>query len=194
MIFKEAVLREAARQFGLSHAQTVALYKYIVALQEAGKIRMEAEPVHFHGSALSGILVATTRLVPLVEGKTTIGKDAVSFGFGCAVCAKYAMKLGEPLPGDFSAWLLAGIPPKLRGREIHVLWCASCRREREEQMLIAAGSPVPMVLHCPICQIPHVDPENAPPHTEHACGACMHVWRPRTWATHGIPPASGLRA
>lgn len=50
--------------------------------------------------------------------------------------------------------------------------------------------PLPMVLHCPLCHVQHVDePTEAwenPPHRSHLCHNCGCVWRPADVPTVGV--------
>lgn len=52
-------------------------------------------------------------------------------------------------------------------------------------------APIPMVLHCPMCLVQHVDEPSAtwdnPPHRSHQCQNCGHIWRPADVATTGVP-------
>lgn len=70
-------------------------------------------------------------------------------------------------------------------------------------------NPIPMILHCPVCGLQHVDapdthdeaadkmlssprvePWNNPPHRSHLCrpehGGCGHIWRPADVPTEGV--------
>lgn len=57
---------------------------------------------------------------------------------------------------------------------------------------ITVDLPVPLVLHCPVCGVQHVDaPEPAtgwdnPPHKSHLCHGCGAVWRPADIPTTGV--------
>lgn len=56
-------------------------------------------------------------------------------------------------------------------------------------------SPVPMLLHCPLCSARHVDVgefETKVHHT-HACQGCGHVWRPAIVATVGVQFLPGFK-
>jgi hypothetical protein len=50
--------------------------------------------------------------------------------------------------------------------------------------------PIPMVLHCPLCHVQHVDQATEtwsnPPHRSHLCHNCGCVWRPADVATVGV--------
>jgi hypothetical protein len=55
------------------------------------------------------------------------------------------------------------------------------------------GTPVDMLLFCPMCATQHIDrPEpdpsdwDNPPHRSHKCRACGHQWRPSDAATNGV--------
>ena len=67
-------------------------------------------------------------------------------------------------------------------------------------------TPIDMVLHCPACQVQHIDapaplapgqhygfncagevrPWANPPHRSHLCAVCGHVWRPADVPTNGV--------
>lgn len=71
-----------------------------------------------------------------------------------------------------------------------------CERCRALQSKL--GTPIPMVLHCPVCGTQHIDapePENGwtnPPHKSHLCHACGTVWRPAEIPTVGVAALSKL--
>lgn len=49
-------------------------------------------------------------------------------------------------------------------------------------------APVPMLLHCPMCNERHYDVGEwaTKVHHTHACQECGHVWRPAVAATMGV--------
>lgn len=57
-------------------------------------------------------------------------------------------------------------------------------------MAAPADVPVPMILHCPKCQMQHVDVATEdwpnPPHRSHLCLGCGYVWRPSDFPTTGV--------
>ena len=61
--------------------------------------------------------------------------------------------------------------------------------------LIDATQPVPMLLHCPICTVKHVDDGKfaTKPHHTHACQGCGHVWRPAIVNTVGVEYLPGYK-
>jgi hypothetical protein len=63
------------------------------------------------------------------------------------------------------------------------------------------GDPIPMVLHCPVCGLQHVDESDEfkthpddpgqsywtnPPHRSHLCHGCGTIWRPADVPTEGV--------
>lgn len=50
------------------------------------------------------------------------------------------------------------------------------------------GTPIPMILYCPICCYQHLDEEEwaTRPHKTHQCQHCSHEWRPANVATVGV--------
>lgn len=48
--------------------------------------------------------------------------------------------------------------------------------------------PIPIILHCPICQKRHIDTGDyaTKPHHTHACQRCGHIWRPAIVPTVGV--------
>lgn len=63
--------------------------------------------------------------------------------------------------------------------------------ERAESSLHGrAPQPIPMLLRCPACNVPHVDePKGAwrnPPHRSHVCQSCGWQWRPADVPTVGV--------
>lgn len=68
-------------------------------------------------------------------------------------------------------------------------------REPSERVIAALEHPIPMLLHCPICSVRHIDVgifANKPHHT-HACQHCGHVWRPAIVATVGVQFLPGFK-
>lgn len=68
-------------------------------------------------------------------------------------------------------------------------WLAITEQEYER---LTAG-PIKMILHCPRCQLQHVDepdertPEwDNPPHRSHLCHGCGCIWRPADVPTEGV--------
>jgi hypothetical protein len=66
------------------------------------------------------------------------------------------------------------------------LWnCPTCVAEEKEK-------PIDMILYCAECGMQHIDkpdPENNwlnPPHREHLCGYCGHLWTPSLRRTNGV--------
>lgn len=55
--------------------------------------------------------------------------------------------------------------------------------------------PVPLLLHCPLCNTRHVDKGEfaTRPHHTHACQQCGHVWRPALVFTVGVQFLPGFR-
>jgi len=55
--------------------------------------------------------------------------------------------------------------------------------------------PLPLLLHCPLCNTRHVDKGEfaTRPHHTHACQQCGHVWRPALVATVGVQFLPGFR-
>jgi hypothetical protein len=53
----------------------------------------------------------------------------------------------------------------------------------------------PMRLHCPLCDMLHVDEGQfaVRPHHTHACQGCGHVWRPAVMATVGVRYLPGFK-
>lgn len=51
-------------------------------------------------------------------------------------------------------------------------------------------TPIPMVLHCPLCGVQHIDEPSEgwdnPPHRSHQCQHCNCVWRPADVPTTGV--------
>ncbi len=79
--------------------------------------------------------------------------------------------------------------------------------ERLRRAFAAVDKPIPMILHCPVCNLQHIDaPEHVlvwtggsapepshdevvwenPPHRSHLCHACGCIWRPADVATEGV--------
>lgn len=58
-----------------------------------------------------------------------------------------------------------------------------------------SGAPIPMLLHCPMCNARHVDVGEfaTKPHHTHACQNCGHVWRPAIIHTVGVQFLPGFR-
>lgn len=54
------------------------------------------------------------------------------------------------------------------------------------------NEPVPMILHCPMCGVQHIDQANPatgwtdPPHRSHVCQTCGVQWRPSDSYTRGV--------
>lgn len=52
------------------------------------------------------------------------------------------------------------------------------------------AAPIPMILHCPNCQVQHIDTASEtwsnPPHRSHLCHNCGFIWRPCDTATVGV--------
>lgn len=59
----------------------------------------------------------------------------------------------------------------------------------------AAAPPIPMVLHCPVCALQHVDEGEwiAAEHRTHLCAACGNEWRPSNTATIGVKALARAR-
>lgn len=73
-----------------------------------------------------------------------------------------------------------------------------------QQLMLAAGfeppftaaptgqpsKPIDMILHCPQCQMQHIDAPtdewSNPPHRSHLCHACGHIWRQADVPTNGV--------
>lgn len=52
---------------------------------------------------------------------------------------------------------------------------------------------IPVVLHCPLCKVQHIDQLEEDgtdwatrPHRKHLCAACKHVWQPYPVGTYGV--------
>lgn len=54
-------------------------------------------------------------------------------------------------------------------------------------------APIPMLLHCPMCNGRHIDPEGFKPHHTHACQHCGHCWRPALVRTVGVQYLPGFK-
>jgi rubredoxin len=54
---------------------------------------------------------------------------------------------------------------------------------------------IPMLLHCPMCGIRHIDVGEFAlrVHHTHACQECGHVWRPAVVATVGVQFLPGFK-
>lgn len=57
------------------------------------------------------------------------------------------------------------------------------------------AEPIPMLLHCPLCNERHVDAGEfaTRSHHTHACQACGHVWRPALVPTVGVRFLPGFK-
>ncbi len=57
------------------------------------------------------------------------------------------------------------------------------------------NEPIPMLLHCPMCNKRHVDVgiHAAKQHHTHACQHCGHVWRPAIVNTVGVQFLPGFK-
>ncbi len=57
------------------------------------------------------------------------------------------------------------------------------------------NSPLPLLLHCPLCNARHVDKGvfATKAHHTHACQQCGHVWRPALVPTVGVQFLPGFR-
>lgn len=56
-------------------------------------------------------------------------------------------------------------------------------------------TPIPMLLHCPLCSARHVDEGEfaTKAHHTHACQQCGHVWRPAIIDTVGVQFLPGYK-
>jgi rubredoxin len=56
-------------------------------------------------------------------------------------------------------------------------------------------APIPMLLHCPLCNERHIDEGDfvTRSHHTHACQKCGHVWRPAIVATVGVRFLPGFK-
>ncbi len=57
--------------------------------------------------------------------------------------------------------------------------------------------PVPMLLHCPLCNARHIDEgefATTKVHHTHACQHCGHVWRPAIVPTVGVQFLPGFKS
>lgn len=46
--------------------------------------------------------------------------------------------------------------------------------------------PLTMVLHCPACDMQHIDEGATKPHRTHQCQGCKHEWQPADVPTVGV--------
>jgi hypothetical protein len=60
---------------------------------------------------------------------------------------------------------------------------------------IREPTPVPMLIHCPMCKAKHIDVGEfaTKVHHTHACQGCGHVWRPAIVATVGVEFLPGFK-
>jgi hypothetical protein len=79
------------------------------------------------------------------------------------------------------------------------LHAVSCSQGAFEQSLkketAPSPAPVPMLLHCPICQTRHIDEGEfaTKEHHTHACQGCGHVWRPAVGPTVDVQFLPGFK-
>jgi hypothetical protein len=57
------------------------------------------------------------------------------------------------------------------------------------------AQPIPMLLHCPMCNARHIDEGEfaTKPHHTHACQSCGMCWRPAIVATCGVQFLPGFK-
>lgn len=57
-------------------------------------------------------------------------------------------------------------------------------------------APIPMLLHCPLCNARHIDAGAfaTKVHHTHACQSCGHVWRPSVVPTFGVQFLPGFKS
>lgn len=65
---------------------------------------------------------------------------------------------------------------------------ACADREVLRLLIDELDAPIPMVLTCPFCDVPHIDKNEwaTKPHKTHLCEACGAEWRPCNRATVGV--------
>lgn len=70
------------------------------------------------------------------------------------------------------------------------------RKERDElQRRIMNPKPIAILLHCPMCNVRHIDEGEfaTKPHSTHACQSCGHCWRPAIVDTVGVQFLPGFK-
>jgi rubredoxin len=57
------------------------------------------------------------------------------------------------------------------------------------------GEPIPILIHCPLCNARHIDVGEfaTKPHHTHACQSCGHCWRPAIVPTVGVQFLPGFK-
>lgn len=66
---------------------------------------------------------------------------------------------------------------------------------QEEGCIDPKEIPIPMILHCPMCKMRHIDKNEfaTKPHHTHACQCCGFVWRPAIQSTVGVQFLPGFK-
>lgn len=79
-----------------------------------------------------------------------------------------------------------------------VRYLLNLNEARHTEMLHLQASlsyPVPMIMHCPLCNGRHIDKGDFAhkSHHTHACQHCGHCWRPAVMATVGVQFLPGFK-
>lgn len=93
---------------------------------------------------------------------------------------------------------------KVRGEQVFGSYNRAQCTELKDALRAALEKPIDTVLHCPKCDLQHIDeaddegmvlgalargdqPWRNPPHKSHLCAECGTIWRPADVCTNGVP-------